>query len=1162
MENQQAEQRNPRRRRSARDVLDDQFAASGPVPAYAKEHTLQSDIRLGAFYTWSDVRKRPRNTVIGFAATVTVMLVTGLILLGMGKSRVIFLRFAELTTGEMDALILAEGSVPFVNYTALEPKLARSARTEGTAPRWLVKGELSQVYDRATAGGNAPPTTVTNVLAIDSALEKQIGIGRAYHYREIGYSEMQALESILRFINVPANIGQRALLYIDIAGVLQQQNIQLGQLNGQQINQTNVTDNMDFARQFAEANPTLIIPGLGNVSTAALFGPNFDTVNNATDLLNALIAFNNGASNAALSDFLSPQTKFTVADGISGPLGKYPGTLGNMVIFDYRPFVGMFLEQTCYESIRSPFAFVAGDSAPTIAALPPLATLQQTLNMKDYVLVVVAMMKDRFTVYYKSTRDRTKDMILWSNDLFYAVGIDFGGTAQYPVAAAMVGFDNFALFLNSIFTVSTVVIIALGALLVYTLLLTNSEERGFEVAMLRAQGMTKRQLVALMVSQTCAFVVPGIIVGIALLLSLNAIIEVALTLYTFAPAKTARIATEAVVVPIVCAVLIPILGNAGPIRAAMSQSLRDALDVYRNKANETTVVATRLAELGMDPMVVMLAWLLVIVGFLVYYMVPLAFIFNELWLFFLVMNIILIMMLFGLCLLTGTLQVFLERGILWLLLWGNEKRLKTLIHKNFKSHSERNSKAFMMFNLSVACIVFGGVLFTLLSTSIAQTVSVLTGADVTVTSLQFKTPLNRSKLDLFFQQNGGSVAAWSYETFDLFSYPQILEATILRNSIGFPASQQNFVALEEDFLNAAFGQFCLIEEKVDSYPYHRSATGAIDIVRNLYEYPAARTLRPAGPIFTGFPPNETVPNVGVKYSLVMPSISSSAATDAIGLTAGSYGTIFFKYEIGHGSGKRTIETVYLTSTRALVRKFPGTLAISPLPFSFRSAPTFVTVNDFAVLLRSNQIDFPTKLSDPGYEYNSDKATMEVFYRKVYVRLQPSLEGDAREFFVNLLQSQVDPYYHITADTESVIRSVDVAGQMIIIFFYCVSVIAIILDTLMLWLTFVSNVQLNSWSFAVLRSLGFTVNQLTRAFMYESLSLVFSGFIVGTLIGVAVAMTLVLQLNLFLQLPFQFAFPYGLFFFLFGLSIVSAIIASVIPARQISARPIASVLKGG
>eukprot|EP00672_Neobodo_designis_P017589 CAMPEP_0174835642 /NCGR_PEP_ID=MMETSP1114-20130205/5510_1 /TAXON_ID=312471 /ORGANISM="Neobodo designis, Strain CCAP 1951/1" /LENGTH=1146 /DNA_ID=CAMNT_0016069595 /DNA_START=80 /DNA_END=3520 /DNA_ORIENTATION=+ len=1142
----------------AHDFADDD---ASEMPEYASSASLLSDIRLSLFYAWNDARKRPRNTCIGFGATLTVVLVTGLILMGMGKSRVIFLRFAELTTGEMDALILAEGSVPFVNYTEVEPRIANSERTFGSTPRWLVKGEFSEYTSRNLPPNTTLPTTVTNVLAVDSLREKEIGVGRAYDYRQIGYSEIQVLASVLRYIGVQANVGARAKLFIDIAGILRQQQVSLGEFGTPTANTTNVTTNEDLVEQFIQDNPTLVIPGAGNVSTATLFGPNLTTVNNATALLNAVIEANNALSQTALSDFLAPEARFVVADGFSGPLGKYPGTLGNMAIFDYHTFIEMLLEQACYETLRNPFALVAGDGAPALAGLPATDELEETLNLNHYALLVVAMLKDRFRTYYKGTEARDKDMILWSNDLFYAIGIDFGGSAQYPIALALVGFDNFALFLNSIFFVSVFVIVCLGALLVYTLLLTNSEERSFEVAMLRAQGMRKRQLFVLMTTQMIFFVLPGLATAMALIMVFNAITELALTLYTYAPAVTYRIAIEAVVVPLLVGIIVPVVGNAGPVRAAMSQSLRDALDVYRNKMNETTVVATKLAELGMDPFTMMMAWLLVIVGFLVYYLVPLAFIFNELWLFFLVMNIILIMMLFGLCLITGTLQVFLERGFLWLMLWGKEKRLHTLIVKNFKAHSERNSKGYMMFTLSVACVVFGGVLFTLLSTSIVETVSVLTGADVTVVSLDFDFPLNRTQLDTFFEENRDRVADWSYETFPVFSYPQISTNTALRNSIGFPGSQQSIIGLEKNFLDAAFGRYVLIEEKED-IEYAISATGATDIIASLYTQAPLRTVEPVGAIYTGFPPNETRPNVAIKYDLIMPSVSSAAATDVIGLKAGSFGTIQFGYEVGEGNRKQEITTVYLASTRALCRKFPGFLTVSPIPFTFRTAPTFVTVDDFQALVRSNAIDFPTRVGDTNYRYTSDDATDEVRYRKLYVRLQPGVEGDAREFFVNLLQSQVNPYYHLTTDTLSVTDSVRVAGEMIMIFFYFVSVIAIVLDTLMLWLVFVSNVQLNAWSFAVLRSLGFTVWQLRRAFIYESMSIVMSGFLMGTLIGVAIAMTLVLQLNLFLQLPFTFAFPYALFFTLLGLSIGSACFAPLMPANNIAKRPIASVLKGG
>ena len=53
------------------------------------------------------------------------------------------------------------------------------------------------------------------------------------------------------------------------------------------------------------------------------------------------------------------------------------------------------------------------------------------------------------------------------------------------------------------------VILMIGTLLVYALLLTNAEERSFEVALMRSQGMRKAQLLYLMLFQSALFIIQG-----------------------------------------------------------------------------------------------------------------------------------------------------------------------------------------------------------------------------------------------------------------------------------------------------------------------------------------------------------------------------------------------------------------------------------------------------------------------------------------------------------------------------------------------------------------------------------------------------------------------------------------------------------------------------
>jgi ABC-type antimicrobial peptide transport system permease subunit len=1091
----------------------------------------KADMRLAAHYTVTDIRKRPRNFVIGIVSTIVVVFVIGLVLLGISKGPVVFVRFVELTVGETDSLILAEGELPFVNYTDLGPKIAKSQRTSGSVPRWLLKGEMSALpanQGGPHAGNPNNNSVTTNVLIVDSKREKEVGVGRAWPYRTIGWGEVQELQSVLDFIGVPPNEGLRASIFMDIAGVLQQQNA-VPQAPGVTVP--------------AGINQSLVIPFLnltiGDVIPSTQVGQQ--------DVLEAA---------------LTPTLKLSVADGVTDIAGKFPSTLGNTAVMDYHTLIPLLLTQMCYDTIRSPFNTFLGSGGPT-TGLPPQEDIEGLFNLNDYALLVVAQLRDKFTTYYKLTRDRDVDMIGWSNDLFMAVGIDFQGNVQYPVAVALAGFDSFILFLNSIFQAVNGVLVVLGTILTYTLLVTNSEERSYDVAIMRSQGMSKRQLLVLMTFQMAIFVLPGTFIAMGLLLSANAGLEYALATFTFAPPRPGTLDWLPVVVPLIVGLVIPVFANIGPIKSATSTSLRDALDVYRNKDTETTVVITKLEELGIEPWQAALGSLLVAAGFMVYYLVPFSFLFNELWIFFLIFNIILMGMLLGLCLMTHALQGPIEKVVLFFTIWGKEKRLQMLVEKNLKAHRDRNSKGFIMFTMAVAAVVFGGVLFSTLASSIVQTIENALGADVVVQTLAFDTPINRTLIEQIVASSIGvkTIASWSMVTFALSAYPQVAGGSKVMNLIGFPSSRQAFVAVDENYLDTVFPQYVIVEGRED-IAYAKSSTGVIDVVRSLYSSPANDRLKPAGKIYTGFPKNITEPDIEVKYDLVIPSITASSATANVGTRAGSFTAATWKYVIGEIPNARAVTTVFLLRCRALVKKLPGFAAISSLRFAYRASTTIIPVPLFAELVKANEIDFPTaSATSERYRYQKN-AVKEVRYEKVLLRLNGGLSAQERERAVNVIRSKMNPYYHFTVDTKAVVDSVKLVGDLIIYFFYFSAAIAILLDTFMLVLVFVSNVQLNSWSFAVLRSLGFTSSQLFHAYTYESLALVLGSMVAGIVIGVIIAITMVLQINLFLQMPLTFDFPWVLFMIILVLSFVSAVLAPRLATASIAKRGIAAVIKSG
>lgn len=77
----------------------------------------------------------------------------------------------------------------------------------------------------------------------------------------------------------------------------------------------------------------------------------------------------------------------------------------------------------------------------------------------------------------------------------------------------------------------------------------------------------------------------------------------------------------------------------------------------------------KLAELGLEPWQTALSILLVVIGFVVYYVIPYSFIFQNLPLFFFILNGILLGMLFGLCMIAVVLQPVMEHLLLFVMLW-------------------------------------------------------------------------------------------------------------------------------------------------------------------------------------------------------------------------------------------------------------------------------------------------------------------------------------------------------------------------------------------------------------------------------------------------------------------------------------------------------------
>jgi len=129
--------------------------------------------------------------------------------------------------------------------------------------------------------------------------------------------------------------------------------------------------------------------------------------------------------------------------------------------------------------------------------------------------------------------------------------------------------------------------------------------------------------------------------------------------------------------------------------------------------------------------------ILVSMGFMTYYLAPLAFYLDEMIWFLFIFDIILISIVIGLTMMSVMIFGAVEKVLLFILTSTcarKDRRLKTLIQKNLDSHRPRNNKTSLLFTLSLSFVIFSAAIFELLTGLIAAEVISLFGSDLYVSS--------------------------------------------------------------------------------------------------------------------------------------------------------------------------------------------------------------------------------------------------------------------------------------------------------------------------------------------------------------------------------------------------------------------------------------------
>jgi ABC-type antimicrobial peptide transport system permease subunit len=1146
-------------------------------------NVLWGHLAFAFHYVTRDTKKRILGFFIGLITIIIVVFVVSILYNSILKASIVFVKLAENQASEVDFIYYTRFTntsvIPFLNETDMSKTFAGDSRVAGISPRWILT---------ATVANSMEPwrNTTTILLIIDTEREQELGIGRSWPYRPLGNREAHVRDSVLRAIGVRANRGETMNIRVSLKGLqaafsganqaIQQDldvspadnpfdppsdknnaipsNIDFNLDPTQMIKAILINSGFDFNKTIS-VNLTMVVDQLKNagfdvppiieILAKSIGFVNFTgeemfnlLVQNSTDIMNE--------TNLAL------ETEYTVIDAITYPYGKYPNGLGNVVVLDskyvMRAVGDSLLENPSFKLLLQLYG-----------NLDAFKHYMRTFNVNQYSLSVVGMFKDRFNTYMKNMNERNQDIIRLTNHMTGLLGVEYPVTIQFPLLFSLDALQFVTLFLDQIFVGVVVMLGILGVILIYALLLSNVEEKTYEYGMLRALGLQKQSLIQIVLTQALYFAIPGIIIGMIGSFLANIIVEYVIRDVIVEANYPLKYTLDifAVVMPIALGLLIPIVANIVPIRTALSKTLRDSLDIAHQTFSETKVRMIRLEKLGIETWQTGVALCLVSAGFVIYYLIPYSFIFENLPMFFSILNCILLAMLLGLCMIAVVLQPLVESLILNLIVWGPDRKMKTLIKKNLAGHRKRSRKTFLMFSLAIAFVIFASVAFSLQVESITGNLQAFIGADAVLQSMTSSYALPEEKLNPYLDQviKDGDVHGYAYQSFSLIRQ-SFMTLSRLGSLSYFQSRRSAVYAISQNYLEVAYNKYFLYKSIDREFDYNYVG-GKPDIVDSLYKDAGKALVEGERPGFSpelcitaakiGLPANATEKlNPSSKYSTYIDVIISEAMIPAtsIGLKTPLQMRLFTR----NPDTRKATYTEFLCKTRATVYKFPGYFFSSYEPTA-QNSPVLITYDSYVKILNAS-----------AHSVNYDKYNYDIPKEKLLVRFKTTNETRIVDI-LNHLKSFTQSDFLNISNMKEMLKSTSKTTTALLGFFNLVAAIAIFLCFFILTLSFTANVRDNSWEFGVLRAVGMSVNQLIRAYIYEALCLVISAVLSGTIIGLTIALTLTAQFNVFLETPWEFNFPYWIFASLSVMAIVVAILGSYIPARVLRKKDIAMVLRG-
>jgi putative ABC transport system permease protein len=359
--------------------------------------------------------------------------------------------------------------------------------------------------------------------------------------------------------------------------------------------------------------------------------------------------------------------------------------------------------------------------------LVDLAGAREVLGEPTQVHLLAGALRDPRACY--DARDLHASVLRLKNAgeaIAASLGMDY--EVRLPKAEAIAAFQNFTSPARAFFGVFAILTLTVAGLLIYSLISVAVEERVREYAILRTIGGRRSDILKIVLGESCLLCGMGMAPGLLFGLGMARLLVMLITAAAHGEAVVELELTAQSVWLLLAGGLAVALGSAlVPALQATRRTIVDGLDPLRGGQ----VRPDRPGPASVFPFFVLTGGALSLLSGVVFFVLPPAVLSGNPSLIGTVVLSLLVLLMFGLTLVTVGFLPWVERMLVALLGWAFHP-VAVLAARNLQRHRRRHTTTALLFTLSVALVIFVASLVALASGTALGLVEHSYGADVRI----------------------------------------------------------------------------------------------------------------------------------------------------------------------------------------------------------------------------------------------------------------------------------------------------------------------------------------------------------------------------------------------------------------------------------------------